>query len=106
MAQSAPGNHYRQGLYLLGVTSMFPDDATAERWFVQTRWPSGIACPACGSLNVQKRRTRKPQPYRCRDCRKDFSVKTSTPMQGSNLGLRIWAIAFYLMATGSREPQA
>ena len=100
MAHNAPGKHYRHGLSLLGVTSMFPDDATAERWFVQSRWPNGIACPSCGSLNVQERRTRKPQPYRCRDCRKDFSVKTGTPMQGSNLGLRIWAIAFYLMATG------
>ena len=100
MAHNAPGKHYRHGLSLLGVTSMFPDDATAERWFVQSRWPNGIACPSCGSLNVQERRTRKPQPYRCRDCRKDFSVKTGTPMQGSNLGLRIWAISFYLMATG------
>ncbi len=100
MAHNAPGKHYRQGLSLLGVTSMFQDDATAERWFVQSRWPNGIACHACGSLNIQERRTRKPQPYRCRDCRKDFSVKTGTPMQGSNLGLRIWAIAFYLMATG------
>ena len=100
MAHYAPGKHYRHRLSLLGVTSMLPDDATAERWFVQSRWPNGVACQACGSLNVQERRTRKPQPYRCRDCRKDFSVKTGTPMQGSNLGLRIWAIAFYLMATG------
>ena len=59
---------------------MFPDDAVAEHWFVKTRWPGGVHCPCCGSLNVQERETRKPQPYRCRDCRKDFSVKLGTLM--------------------------
>ena len=102
MASNAPGKHYRKGLSVLEVTDMFPDDATAEKWFIETRWPNGIACPKCGSMNIQKRRTRKPQPFRCgeRQCLKDFSVKTGTPMHGSNLGLRTWAIAFYLMATG------
>ena len=100
MTQNAPGKHFRQGLSLLQITAMFPDDATAEAWFVKVRWADGVACSLCGSVNVYERPSRKPLPYRCRDCRKYFSVKTGTPMQGSNLGLRIWAIAFYLMATG------
>ena len=79
---------------------MFPDDAAAEAWFVNARWADGVHCPRCDSDNVQPRPTRKPQPYRCRDCRKDFSVKTGTVMQGSNLGLQKWALAVYLLATG------
>ena len=98
--QKAPGKSYRKGLTLLQLTRMFPDDRTAEEWFIKTRWPSGVACIECGSLNIQSRPSRKPQPYRCRDCRKDFSVKTGTLMQGSNLGFRIWAIAIYLYTTG------
>ena len=100
MAHRAPGKHYRNGLSLIELTRMFPDDATAERWFVAQRWQGTIACPSCGSVNVQERPSRKPQPYRCRDCRKDFSVRTGTPMHASNLGLQTWAIAFYLLATG------
>ncbi len=102
MAHSAPGKHYREGLSFIEVADMFPDNLTAERWFVQTRWPNGVCCSACGSLNVQARPKRKPQPFRCRerDCLNDFSVKTGTPMQSSNIGLRKWAIAFYLLATG------
>ena len=102
MAHSAPGKHYREGLSLLEVARMFPNEEAAERWFIETRWPVGIACPECGSLNVQERPTRKPQPFRCRErqCLKDFSVKTGTPMQGSNLKLRTWAMGFYLMTTG------
>ena len=100
MAHKAPGKHYRAGLTLIELTRMFPDDAEAERWFVNTRWPDGVHCPCCGSLNVQERKTRKPQPYRCRDCRKDFSAKLGTLMEGSKLGFQIWAMAIYLMMTG------
>ena len=100
MAHKAPGKHYRAGLTLIELTRMFPDDAAAERWFVKTRWPEGIHCPCCGSLNIQERETRKPQPYRCRDCRKDFSAKLGTLMEGSKLGFQIWAMAIYLMMTG------
>lgn len=99
MAQRAPGKAYRKGVSLVELTRMFPDDEAAERWFIKTRWPGGVCCPKCDSLNVQVRKTRKPQPFRCRACRKDFSVKTGTLMQGSNIGLQKWAIAFYLSAT-------
>ncbi|MCY4354837.1 MAG: IS1595 family transposase [Truepera sp.] len=78
---------------------MFPDDETAEQWFIEGRWPNGIFCPKCGSDNVQTRPTRKPQPYRCRDCRKDFSVKTGTLMHNSPLGYQTWVIAIYLLTT-------
>lgn len=100
MSQAAPGKAYRQGISLLQITRMFPDDETAERWFIETRWPSGPVCPSCGSNRVSEVKSRKPQPYRCRACRKHFSVKTGTLMQGSNLGFRIWAIALYIYTTG------
>ena len=100
MAQKAPGKHYRNGMTLAQLLKKFPDDATAEQWFVTNRWPNGVRCPKCDSDNIQERKTRKPQPYRCRACRKDFSVKTGTLMQGSNLGFQTWALAFYLMTTG------
>ena len=96
----APGKSDRKGITLIELTRMFPDDATAERWFIEQRWPDGeVHCPACGSVNIQERVTRKPQPYRCRDCRKDFSTKTGTLMQGSNLGFQTWAMAIYLFNT-------
>ena len=95
----APGKHYRKGLSLLKFNRLFPDDESAEKWFVEKRWPNGVACPKCGSLNIQERKTRKPQPYRCRDCFKDFSVKTDTLMHNSPLGCLTWLTAIYLMTT-------
>ena len=95
----APGKSYRKGVTLVEAVQQFSDAEAVEGMFVAARWPDGVACPDCGSLNVQARPTRKPQPFRCRDCHKDFSVKTGTVMQGSNLPLSKWALASYLMTT-------
>ena len=84
----------------MDVTAMFPDDKVAEKWITETRWPNGVACVRCGSLNVQTKTTHPRMPFRCRDCRKFFSPKTRTPMAASNLRYRIWAIAIYLLTTG------
>ena len=39
-------------------------------------------------------------PYRCRDCRKFFSVRTGTVMADSKLGYQTWVLAIYLLTTG------
>lgn len=99
MAQRAPGRHYRKGITLPRLFEMFPDDKTAEQWFVNTRWPNGIECPFCDSDNVNDRITHKSMPFRCNDCKKRFSAKTDTIMQSSKIGYQKWAIAIYLVTT-------
>ena len=99
MATNAPGKHYRQGITLIDAVMKFSTERKAEKWFIEQRWPNGIACPECGSLNIQTRKSRKPAPFRCRDCRKDFSTKTNTLMHDSKLKLSRWAIALYLYST-------
>ena len=96
---NAPGRHYREGISLIEFFDLFPDDASAEAWFIQQRWPNGIACPKCGSLSIVERKNRKPQPWRCKDCRKDFSVKTGSLMESSKLALRVWLLAIYILTT-------
>ena len=100
MAGHAPGKHWRKGMTLMEVFRLFPDDDAAEQWFVEARWPDERACPHCGSVSTYDVKSRKPQPYRCRDCKQYFSVKTGTIMQGSNLGLQVWLLAYYLLSTG------
>jgi len=97
----APGKAYREGVSLVKLMKMFPDDTKAEQWFIQHRWPDGSHCPYCGSVNVLSGAKHKTMPFRCRErgCRKRFSVRTATPMECSNLGYQIWAIAIYMMTT-------
>ena len=94
-----PGKNYRKGVTLIEAVRMFDDEDVVEQMFIEARWPNGVACPKCGSTDIQERPTRKPQPFRCRSCRKDFSIKTGTVMQGSNLSLGQWALAAYQMNT-------
>ena len=99
MAHKAPGKSHRHGITLPELLRMFPDDATAEKWFTEQRWGDEPWCPYCGSVNVQSGAKHKTMPYRCRDCRKRFSVRTLTAMEGSNLGFQTWALAIYLITT-------
>jgi len=99
MTQEGRGGHYRKGLTIMQLLHMFPDDATAERWFEERRWPDGRYCPDCGSLNTAVCKDRKPMPYRCRDCRGHFSVRKGTSMQSSKIGLREWIVGLFLMST-------
>ena len=99
MAQRAPGNHYRKGLSLVQAVEMFADPEFTEAWFVEQRWPDGVRCPVCDSNDIQHRTNRKPQPFRCNGCRKDFSVKSGTLMHASKLPLKTWGIALYLLTT-------
>ena len=99
MANNAPGKHYRKGISLVDLFEMFPDDETAEAWFVDQRWPTGVACVNCGSFAVSTGYSHPTMPFRCRDCRKFFSAKTGSLMQSSKLGYRKWAIAIYILTT-------
>ena len=65
MAQKAPGKSHRKGLTPAEPFRKFSDDATAERWFGEQRWPEGPHCPYCGSTNVQSGAKHKTMPYRC-----------------------------------------
>ena len=97
--KKGPGKAYRTGITLMDAVKMFDTEEKAEAWFVSKRWPDGVVCPHCESDNIATVASRKPQPFRCRACRKHFSVKTGTLMHSANIPLSKWAIAFYLYAT-------
>ena len=99
MAHSAPGKHYRDGLSAFELFEMFPDEDSAHRWFEGLLWPNVRECPRCESTRTREVKNRKPMPYWCSDCRRYFSVKIGTIMEASNLPLRKWVVALYLLST-------
>ena len=99
MAKKAPGKHERNGLSLIEIAQLFPDNDSAEQWLIGVRWANGIVCPRCDSDNVQEQTTHPTMPHRCRGCGKFFSVRTGTVMQASNLDYQTWAIGIYLFCT-------
>lgn len=77
----------------------FPGEEPARNFFEQNRWAGKVSCLHCGSLSIAPVKNQKPMPYRCRDCRQHFSVRTGTVLAESRLPLHKWLMAIYILAT-------
>ena len=95
----APGKSDREGITLLQLSDLFPDEESAVKWFESVYWPDERCCGHCGSVKTREIKNRKPMPYWCQDCKRYFSVRTGTTLQSSRLPLRKWAFAVYLYVT-------
>jgi transposase-like protein len=80
----------------------FPDENAARLYFENNRWAGEVSCPHCGSLSIAEVKNHKPMPYRCRDCRQHFSVRTGTVLAESRLPLHKWLMAIYMMTTARK----
>jgi transposase-like protein len=76
------------------------DEAAAVDFMEQQRWAGEPACPRCGDMDVYKmlgadgqRNTRFL--WRCRGCKKQFTVRVGTIMEDSPIPLKHWCRAFY-----------
>ena len=101
--QKAPGKAHREGLDLIQMMSMFPNEEAATEWFEQIVWGGRRACGHCGSFETKEVPNARPMPYWCKDCRSYFSVRTGTAIARSNVPLRKWAIAIYLVTTSLKS---
>ena len=81
------------------LADRFPTEDSARQWFEHQRWPDGVRCARCNGDKVSPVASGQPMPYRCRDCRKYFSVRTNSVMERSKITLRKWAFAIYLSTT-------
>ncbi|QXX75358.1 IS1595 family transposase [Methylovirgula sp. HY1] len=77
-------------------------DAEAEMTFRKVRWPEtdgAPVCPACGGLDAYDcRRPNGASRFRCRACRKDFSVTSGTLFASHKLPLRGYLAAIAIFA--------
>ncbi|MXZ53206.1 MAG: IS1595 family transposase, partial [Gammaproteobacteria bacterium] len=90
------------GMSYAGFFRLYPDDITAEAQWEAWLWPTGVRCPHCDSDNIARPASRKPMPYRCRTCRKHFSVTSATVMKDSKLGAQTWLLALFLIVSNPK----
>lgn len=72
---------------LLEFEHWFRTDEACRDYIAKLRWPAGFQCPRCTSKGAW---TSHGTLYRCRSCRKDFSVTAGTVFHRSRLPLRTW----------------
>ncbi|WP_417485076.1 IS1595 family transposase [Maricaulis salignorans] len=80
----------------------FPTEETVRTFFEARRWAGNPVCGHCESVNVTECKDHRPMAYRCRDCRKHFSVRTGTILAESRLPLKTWLLAI-CMLTSARK---
>lgn len=95
----------KKRLSLEQLFDRFPDEGAATDWFEDLFWgPDGglRPCPRCGGGNTYRTKSGRSHPYRCRDCKRHFTVRTGTIMEHSKLPLRKWVIAIYLLTSSPK----
>jgi transposase-like protein len=78
----------------------FHDEPAAYRWVEAHIWPRGPVCPHCGgaaSISKMRGKSTRIGTYKCYQCRKPFTVKIGTILEGSHLPLNLWLQAIHLI---------
>jgi transposase-like protein len=89
---------------------MFHDDDAAREYLETVLWPDGAVCPRCGvtgnRITKLQGKSTRPGVYKCKDCRKPFSVTVATIMERSHVPLHKWVLATQLMASSKKSMSA
>ena len=83
---------------LLEAIRYFSDLDVATEHVAKTRWPDGPVCPACGTLDPKHYYLKTRRVWKCRACKKQFSVKVGTVFEDSPIGLDKWLPAMWMLA--------
>lgn len=109
MAKKNIGNGKDELLQVLPAACA--DEKTAVELLELLRWGDEPCCPRCGDLNVRKMLDREGNRnarylWRCKGCKKQFTVRIGTIFEESPIQLRIWLHAFWRMCASKKGVSA
>lgn len=100
------------GYTVLQLADQLRDEADAYLFLEEMRWNGKPACAHCGAaepyfLNPANGKTRSTRTgsesqrrvWKCRECRKQFSVLTGTIFHGTKIPVRTWVLVVFEMAS-------
>src|SRR5277367_6341685 len=81
---------------LLEAIQHFSDEQTCVETVAAMRWPNGVKCPdGCRTENPYYIKTQKR--WKCRNCRRQFSVKVNSIFEDSPISLKKWLPTLWLL---------
>lgn len=82
----------------------FQSEEMAREHLESIRWPDGPFCPHCGSCDGAYRiqTARRAGLYKCKDCKKQFTVTVGTVFERSKIPLTKWLMAVHLMCSSKK----
>jgi transposase-like protein len=89
-----------EAVNLISVIDQFGTDDKCRKCLEHLRWPTGVACPECGSQKISRISTRNT--FDCDSCRNQFSVTVGTIFNDTHLPLTKWFFATYVMCESKK----
>jgi transposase-like protein len=87
---------------LIEAVIYFADKDRSFDFVKNLRWADGkVACPRCGGANPTFISTRRI--WKCKACKRQFSIKVGTIFEDSPLGFEKWLPAFWLIANSKNS---
>jgi transposase-like protein len=100
-------------LNLSKLAKYFSDEDAARALLEQMRWGGNPTCPHCGGLDpytlTPKATSKKPGRkglYKCRACRKQFTVTVGTVFEDSRIPISKWLLAIHLIGSSKKGMSA
>ena len=84
---------------------IFHDEQAAYTYVESILWPDGTVCPKCGVVDnayALKGKRARAGLRRCKDCKKDFTVKVGTVFEASHVTMCHWLQAAYLLSASKK----
>lgn len=85
------------------LLKLFPDEAMARVYLEKRRWNGHVVCPHCGcDGRITVRKGKREGYFWCRDCGREFTVRTGTIFERSHIPLDKWLLGMYLVVTSRK----
>jgi len=84
---------------------VFHDEEAARLYLQEVRWPDGVYCPYCGTLDGIKSLGGDSMGagwFYCAACQDKFTVRVGSIFERSHIPLHKWLLAFRLMASSKK----
>jgi len=99
---------------LNSIASLYSDPEAARLFFEKQCWPDGVVCPFCGLVGEAYRLKAKPDSkspvragvWKCKGCRKQFTVTKGTIFEDSHIPLNTWLMAIHLLCASKKGMSA
>jgi transposase-like protein len=102
---------------LARIAERLPTEASAYELLEHLRWRGSPMCPHCGvvgahaylrpanghSRTTNRGRQSERRVWKCRSCKRQFSVITGTVMHGTHVPIRTWILVAFEIASTNRE---
>jgi len=100
-------------LNLIKLAREYSDEDRARELLETLRWPDGAKCPHCGEAEPYKlqpkatsKRPGRKGLYKCRKCRKQFTVTVGTIFEDSHIPISTWLQAIFILCSSKKSVSA